>query len=799
MTTSQLIAASDAALHKLEFFQVLERLAGHCQFEPTLALAAELRPSNVDWKVERELERTAEAVEIVSRFPDISVGGAHDLTDIVDRAAKGSRLQADELTRASATLHVSALISRAIHRARGGEIALPHFDELATGLVDLPHLETAINHAIGPDGEVLDSASEELARIRREIRLSHNRLMERLNRIISGDRYGGALQDSIVTTRDGRYVVPVRSDSRAKVPGVVHDTSASGQTLFMEPMEIVDLNNRWREARSAEQHEIDRILLALSQNLGAEAEDIHVALATLAEIDLLLAKAKYSFSLRASRPQLRRVTTPNGDHVRDTRIKLIRAKHPLMDPKTTVAIDIEVGFDFRALLITGPNTGGKTVTLKTVGLLAAMAQSGLFITADDQSQTSVFDGIYVDIGDEQSIAQSLSTFSGHMTNVIQILAQAGPESLVLIDEIGSGTDPQEGSAIARAVVTEFLATGPLLLATTHYSDVKAFAFETASVENASVEFDVQTLSPTYRLLIGVPGQSNALTIAGSLGLPQPVLERAQSYLDPEELRSDRLLQDIQERRRAVEREMDRVNQEKEEIEKLKRAAEESLAEAELERRMAYDAALIEAEALMSETRRLARQTDRQLRSDGNVLKREVPMPDLLGQAAESVSAVQELAKKRGVVRRREELVVGDRVRIRSLDQEGVLTHLGLDDADVQMGQLRITRPVSDLVRLGAATPQESSRPRFKTAPVQVPMELDLRGFRYEEIHDELDQYLNAAAMASLPFVRIIHGKGGGVLRRAVGEYLRKSPVVEKSEFGKTNEGGDGVTIVYLSS
>ena len=425
--------------------------------------------------------------------------------------------------------------------------------------------------------------------------------MERINRFISGGQHSTAIQDPIVTMRDGRYVVPVRVDRRSLLPGVVHDTSASGQTLFVEPMEVVELNNRWRELQAAERHEIERILSMLSAMVGAEAERIGRSLDALAAIDLALAKARLAASMRATRPIVVDASSAHG-----RRIALRRARHPLIDAQTVVPIDLELGSNFRVLVITGPNTGGKTVALKTIGLLSLMTQAGLFIPADEGSEMCIFDGIFADIGDEQSIQQSLSTFSSHMTRVIAMLDAVTADSLVLLDELGAGTDPEEGAALARAIVGELLEVGCLAIGTTHYSELKAFAYATEGTENGSVEFDVATLSPTYRLIVGVPGQSNALAIARRIGMPARIIDSARATLNPDVERVDTLLGEIKRRRNAAEDAQREAAAALLDATRAREQAEIALLEARAERESARRTALAEVEAELAEARAAVR-------------------------------------------------------------------------------------------------------------------------------------------------------------------------------------------------
>ncbi|MBW3632181.1 MAG: endonuclease MutS2 [Chloroflexi bacterium] len=789
----------DQVLAKLEFPAILDHLARLCRFSVAGEKARELGPSGDEQDVAYLLDVTSEAVDLLTEFPDVTIGGARDVRVLAQRAAKGARLQPAELLQVLDLVSASRNLRRAFLRLPMVESRFPRLLEFVDHLAELPDLEADINRSIGPRGDVLDTASAELSRIRRDVRVAHSRLMERLNALVSGGKYASVLQDSIITTRDGRYVVPVRSDARAQLQGVVHDTSASGQTLFVEPFEIVELNNRWRERQLDEQHEIDRILDALSDKTGSRADEICSAVEAVAAIDLAMAKARLSFEMRAHRPALWHGNSTNPGGHPEHRLSLRRARHPLLDPAEVVPIDVDLGEDFRVLLITGPNTGGKTVALKTIGLLTLMAQTGLFIPADDTSVVSVFPAVFIDIGDEQSIAQSLSTFSGHIRTVIAMLRHVTPDDLVLLDELGAGTDPQEGSALARAIVSRLLELGPLVVATTHYPEVKAYAFATPGVENASVEFDVTTLAPTYRLMIGVPGRSNALAIAGRLGMPSEILDAASGMLDPDELRVDNLLQDIRRRRDDADASRERARAEEEQARALRGAAERELEQAERARREARSEALTEAERELED----ARETLKRLRRDRDSLqitrehleerRREVD------HAAERVRTFRrEKINTAAPMPRKKPIASGDRVRVVSLDQEGEVVAVDDGMADVMLGALKTRQPLGALERIGRVRDEEARQPIVMPASSgPVNLELDLRGYRAAEIEALLDEYLEHAYRAGMPFVRIIHGKGTGALRKVVKDVLSAHPVVASHEIAPANQGGDGATVALL--
>ncbi|MEX1157528.1 MAG: endonuclease MutS2 [Thermomicrobiales bacterium] len=781
-------------LTTLEFDRVRESLQRHCQFSLAVERAAELGASSDESTVRYLLGVTAEAYALAEEQPAFGVRGARDIRRHLERAKIGGMLQPTDLLEVSDTIVASRLTRRSFLRIDGAAERFRSIDEFVGFIVELPGLEAELQRSISDRGEVLDTASDKLRTIRNELRSAHARLLERVNRYITGSQYSAAIQDPIVTQRDGRYVIPVRADRRGQVPGVVHDTSASGQTLFLEPMELVALNNRWRELQSAERHEIERILTALSNHVGDEEDKLTRTLDALSAIDLAMAKARYASSIRATQPVIVDESSEYG-----RRVALRRARHPLLNPETVVPIDLELGTGFRVLVITGPNTGGKTVALKTLGLMALMTQSGLFIPADEGSEMCVFDGIFADIGDEQSIEQSLSTFSSHMVRVIAMLRDVSSASLVLLDEMGAGTDPEEGAALARSLIEDLLEKRCLAVATTHYSELKAYAYSTAGTENGSVEFDLATLSPTYRLVVGVPGQSNALAIASRLGMPDHVIDRARSYLSPDVERVDSLLGEIRQRRGEAEAARRDAERAQAEAEHLRASARAELAEAEAIRQSARQDTIVEVERELAE----ARQALRRVRETPERLPREQLQPIVQESRAELELAAQEV---RQFVRRRKPSIgqtatirTGDIVEITSLGGEGEV--LGFsddgDEADLQMGSFKVRQPVAMLKRIGG--PRKAAQTRYVTpAPRRdVDMELHLRGQRAAGVDELVDDYLNDAYLSRLPYVRIVHGKGTGALREVVRQVVAHHPLVERWETPAPNEGGDGVTVVHL--
>src|SRR5512136_508891 len=570
----------------LEYPKVLERLAGYCAFAASTEAALKLLPTNHIEEAQRRLVETTEAVKMLVTRPDLTIGGARDVRQAVDLAAHGGVLAPTDLLDIKSTLIAARTLVRTFERL--GE-QYPTLFEIASQIPAPMGLVDGITRAISERGEVLDSASDALAVIRRNLRIAHDRLMTKLQRMVSDPHTAPYLQEALITQRDGRYVLPLRAEFKGRIRAVVHDQSASGATLFVEPLSVVEHNNEFRELQLAERDEERRILTELSQQVGMQAGNILNTVDRVADLDLCFAKAKYSDSISASEPALHSIAKPSGRHP-GTIIRLFQARHPLLDPATVVPIDVELDSQTYAMVVTGPNTGGKTVTLKTIGLLSLMAQSGLHIPAHSGSEISLFHNIYADIGDEQSIEQSLSTFSGHITNIIRILDHADRRSLVILDELGAGTDPQEGAALARALLTHLLERGITTLITTHHPELKAFAHATPGVVNASVEFDLETLRPTYHLTIGLPGRSNALAIAGRLGLPEVIIKEARAELSPDEIRAEDLLNEIHHQREVSRQARFVAESARNQAESLRHELAERLEKIEDERRQVLEKA-----------------------------------------------------------------------------------------------------------------------------------------------------------------------------------------------------------------
>jgi DNA mismatch repair protein MutS2 len=810
-------------LSTLEYSKVLERLAGYCAFAASTEKALKLQPTDHIDEARRKLAETSEAVRMLVTRPDLTIGGARDVRQAVDLAAHGGVLAPSDLLDIKSTLVAARTLARTFERL--GE-QFPALCEIASQIPAPMGLVDSISRAISERSEILDSASDALAAIRRDLRIAHDRLMTKLQRMVADPHTAPYLQEALITQRDGRYVLPLRAEFKGRIRAVVHDQSASGATLFVEPLSVVEHNNEFRELQLAERDEERRILTELSAQVGMQSYNILTTVERVADLDLCFAKAKYSDAASATEPTLQPIGKPTGKHP-GTIIRLYQARHPLLDPATVVPIDVELDSQTYAMVVTGPNTGGKTVTLKTIGLLALMAQSGLHIPAHSGSEISLFHNIYADIGDEQSIEQSLSTFSGHITNIIRILEHSDRRSLVILDELGAGTDPQEGAALARALLTHLLERGITTLVTTHHPELKAFAHATPGVVNASVEFDLESLRPTFHLTIGLPGRSNALAIAQRLGMPEPIITSARSELSPADLRAEDLLDEIHRQRDLSRKARLAAENAHREAEAMRAELASRLEKIEDERMQVLEKAHRQAEEQLEAVQDELREVRRQLARTRQPL-------EVIEQVEEEVEALQETVAV-PVERRtpestlspvRRAIRLGDRVRLHSLNTQGVVTSLGEEEAEVSVGVLRIRARLAELQLLGeqAGTPSSSiglptaheliatTRPKKAGEAASGSMrqagghlyaespgiELDLRGQRSEEALDALDRYLDSAYLAGLPWVRIIHGKGTGKLRLAVREALGQHPHVKSFESGGDKEGGEGVTVAKLA-
>jgi DNA mismatch repair protein MutS2 len=809
-------------LHTLEYQKVLERLAEYCAFAASTEKALNLHPTNNIEEAHLRLAETSEAVGMLVTRPDLTIGGARDVRQMVDLAAHGGVLAPTDLLDIKSTLVAARSLVRTFERL--GE-RFPTLYGIASQIPAPMGIVDGITRAISERGEILDSASAALSAIRRNLRIAHDRLMTKLQKMVSDPHTAPYLQEALITQRDGRYVLPLRAEFKGRIRAVVHDQSASGATLFVEPLNVVEHNNEFRELQLAERDEERRILTELSQQVGMQAGNILNTVERVADLDLCFAKAKYSDAIAATEPELLPIGKPTGRHP-GTIIRLFQARHPLLDPATVVPIDVELDAQTYAMVVTGPNTGGKTVTLKTIGLLALMAQSGLHIPAHSGSEISLFHNIYADIGDEQSIEQSLSTFSGHITNIIRILERADRRSLVILDELGAGTDPQEGAALARALLTHLLERGITTLVTTHHPELKAFAHSTPGVVNASVEFDLETLRPTFHLTIGLPGRSNALAIAQRLGMPDPIITSARSEISPEDLRAEDLLDEIHRQRDLSRKARAAAENARHEVETMRTELASRLEKIEDERMQVLDTAQHQAEEQLEELQDELREVRRQLARTKQPLDVIEEVEQQVEELQDTIAApVERRVPEPKIAPARRSIRLGDKVRLHSLNTQGVVTSLSEEEAEVSVGVLRIRARLAEIQLMGeetamlsstglptarelmasshsrpvAETPTGSLRQSGSQLYAESPgIELDLRGQRSEEALDALDRYLDSAYLSGLPWVRIIHGKGTGKLRLAVREALSHHPHVKSFESGGDKEGGEGVTVAKLA-
>jgi len=793
-------------LRVLEYEKILARLSGYCDFSASAELALALHPTSDHEEAARWLAETSEARLLLSTR-DLTIGGSHDVRAAADLAARAGVLDPQALLDIKSTLIACRDLKKSLEHAQDDA---PRLAIAAAGLPESHGMVDAISRVLSERGEVLDSASPRLAEIRRSLKIARDRLMSRLQRYLTDS--GNKLQEPIITQRDGRYVIPLRAEFKGQIKAIVHDQSSSGATLFVEPLPVVELNNEVRELELGERDEERRILAELSGLIGEHAIELKHGIENLAVLDLAFAKSKYAEALRGSepvllnlRPPAKRAPTP--DAAEKKAIRLLHARHPLLDPATVVAIDVDPPAGTHAVVITGPNTGGKTVSLKTVGLLVLMAQTGLHIPAQSGSELPCFDAVYADIGDEQSIEQSLSTFSGHITNIVNILKKADEHSLVILDELGAGTDPQEGAAIARAILGHLVQGGVTTYVATHYPELKTYAHGTPGVVNASLEFDVQTLRPTYRLTIGLPGRSNALLIAQRLGLDQAIIEAAREQIDPAELRADKLLDDIRKERNRTSREREKFEKARQRAEKKALDLESELAKIEDQRREALARARAEGELEVAVLRQNIEALKTRLKKARQPLDALREIEAEVQAAQKDIEAPVERQPVAGEVSQRS-FALGERVFVQELRSEGIITALAQADAEVQIGSLRVRAKLDDLERRsspaasaiadaaqrGTGAPARASAARSGASPG---MDINLRGRLVEDGLNELDRYLEKAYGAGLPFVRIIHGKGTGRMREAVRSALKESPYVASFEEAHDHEGGAGVTIAKL--
>lgn len=785
----------EKSIKTLELPSVLELLAAEAVSQPAKDRVVLLRPAYSEYEARRRLGETSAAKEMMVLKGSPSFGGIKDVRSSLSRAAMGGLLNTRELLDIAAVLRSARTVRAYADGERGGR---KEIDFLFSSLMANKYLEEKISASIIGEDEISDSASPELAKIRRLMRASSARIRDTLQKIISSPSYSKALQEPIITTRSGRYVVPVKAEHRGSVPGLVHDISSSGATLFVEPMSVVKENNEIRELTAKEKQEIERILAELSAECGDHGEDIDRDFSVLVELDCVFARAKLSYRLDCSEPEL----APK-------KLVLKKARHPLLPKASAVPIDVELGGEFDSLVITGPNTGGKTVSLKTIGLLSVMAACGLHIPAADGSAVPVFKDVLADIGDEQSIEQSLSTFSSHMTNIVRILEECGDGSLLLFDELGAGTDPVEGAALATAIIEYARGRGALIAATTHYAELKVYATTRQGVQNASCEFDVESLRPTYKLLIGIPGKSNAFAISERLGVPREVIEDAKNRVNPENAGFEATIERLEKQRLLLEKD-------REETQKLLRAAEENAKKSDMLRReltvrleKADEKARRDAQRLLDEVRKTAEgvfdELDEMRRRDRKELdyirenEAKAAMRQALNRAEERL-APRHIADRAGEAGPSRPPEVGDTVEHLDMGVKAQVTGIMPDGRlSLQAGAIKLTASPEEV----RVTEGKKQAPKASASGTPVglreaaPPELDIRGMTVDEAIPILERYIDSAMLNKLERVTVIHGKGTGVLRAAVHDSLKSARAVKSFRLGRFGEGENGVTIVEL--
>ena len=791
------------SLEMLEFPQIREILAGFTSFSVSRELAINLQPISDYERVSLLLRQSAEARHFLSLEPDFSIGKVVDIREAVKMAARGKVLEPQSLVEIRETLAAIFQLRSSI-----GKLSkeLPLLWGIAEGIVELRHIEKNIGTCLTPSGEVLDSASSKLVTVRQQLRQAHEQLLNRLEVIMRSPKGRRIIQEPIITEREGRYVIPVKAEFRKEIKGIVHDASNTGATMFVEPWVTVEMGNELRELMMEEKREVERILGDLSAEVGAYEAEISHNIALVAEVDLALAKARYAKKVRATEPLLT-TFNENGKGTAGEQagvLRLVEARHPLLADKA-VPLSVEMGQDFSILVITGPNTGGKTVALKTIGLLSLMAQAGIPIPASAESCLPVLDGVFADIGDEQSIEQTLSTFSWHMGNIVRIIKSTTERSLVLLDELGTSTDPAEGSALARSILLYFLSRGTMAVATTHYGDLKAFAHTTQGLQNASLDFDPATLMPTYHLTVGIPGGSNALATASRLGLPSQIISDASGMLSQGAQELEALLADLVVEKRRTEALRCDLQKARDEVERQNAKLENELRRLETEERKIIqetcDRVSCEAAELQKEIRHAESELRKEMSKEG------------IEQAKKAVAAIQEQleseawqatvgGKTDGETAGDSSIAAGDIVWLKEADLQATVLSVAKEmrQVEVQAGRttLRLSLDsVEKLVSPFGGVVQQFTPVRKNLSGRVVSVELDLRGKRSEEIYAVLDRYLNDAYIANLREVRIVHGIGTGTVRNISRDLLASHSLVKSFRPGKREEGGDGATVVEL--
>lgn len=789
---------NEKVLHTLEYNKILDQLTEYAFSADARSRCQKLRPITDRAQIEQLQQQTSDALSRLFKYGSLSFSGVTDIRDSLKRLEIGGALSAIELLRVCSLLE-SAKRAKAFARSQeDNDQPDDSLTGLFAGIEPLTPLCDEIRRCILSEDEIADDASSTLHSIRRSMRGMNDKIRAQMNSMISNTTTRSYLQDTVITMRDGRYCLPVKAEAKSLVPGMIHDQSSTGSTLFIEPMAVVNLNNEYKELQLREQEEIEVILAGLSNLTASYATQLLADYELLTELDFIFARAAFAQTYNGVAPLF-------ND---DGRIHIRKGRHPLLDPKKVVPIDVRLGEDFRLLIVTGPNTGGKTVSLKTVGLLTLMGQSGLHIPASERSELGIFDEVFADIGDEQSIEQSLSTFSSHMVNIIRILEQVNDRSLVLFDELCAGTDPTEGAALAISILSKLHLYGARIMATTHYSELKVYALSTPGVENACCEFDVATLSPTYRLLIGIPGKSNAFAISEKLGLPTDLITDAKGRISKSEGDFEDLIADLEKSRSTIEREQLEINQYKAEIESLKKKLEQKQERLDSSRDKILREANEQAYSILKEAKDVADETIRNFNKYGKagapVSEMEKERTKLRGKMDKAAQKMSE-QKKASVPNHNvpKKLRIGDSVKVISMNLKGTVHSLpnAKGDLYVQMGILRSLVNINDLILLeedaapGTKKFQKTSAGKIKMSKsASVSTEINLIGKTTDEAIPLLDKYLDDAYLAHLPSVRIVHGKGTGALRNAVQAHLKRLKYVKSFHLGEFGEGDAGVTI-----
>lgn len=789
---------NEKVLHTLEYNKILDQLTEYAFSADAKSRCQKLRPITDRAQIEQLQQQTSDALSRLFKYGSLSFSGVTDIRDSLKRLEIGGALSAIELLRVCSLLE-SAKRAKAFARSQDdNDQPDDSLTSLFAGIEPLTPLYDEIRRCILSEDEIADDASSTLHSIRRSMRGMNDKIRAQMNSMINNTTTRSYLQDTVITMRDGRYCLPVKAEAKSLVPGMIHDQSSTGSTLFIEPMAVVNLNNEYKELQLREQEEIEVILAGLSNLTASYATQLLADYELLTELDFIFARAAFAQTYNGVAPLF-------ND---DGRIHIRKGRHPLLDPKKVVPIDVRLGEDFRLLIVTGPNTGGKTVSLKTVGLLTLMGQSGLHIPASERSELGIFDEVFADIGDEQSIEQSLSTFSSHMVNIIRILEQVNDRSLVLFDELCAGTDPTEGAALAISILSKLHLYGARIMATTHYSELKVYALSTPGVENACCEFDVATLSPTYRLLIGIPGKSNAFAISEKLGLPTDLIADAKGRISKSEGDFEDLIADLEKSRSTIEREQLEINQYKAEIESLKEKLEQKQERLDSSRDKILREANEQAYNILKEAKDVADETIRNFNKYGKtgapVSEMEKERTKLRGKMDKAAQKMSE-QKKASVPNHNvpKKLRIGDSVKVISMNLKGTVHSLpnARGDLYVQMGILRSLVNINDLILLeedaapGTKKFQKTSAGKIKMSKsASVSTEINLIGKTTDEAIPLLDKYLDDAYLAHLPSVRIVHGKGTGALRNAVQAHLKRLKYVKSFHLGEFGEGDAGVTI-----